>query len=308
MAARGTAGGSKQRGARPPGAGEDGDHRVWAHAPAPGTVPATPRWRGRGPAPAPSPGTAAPRGREETEAAAAGGRRRWWGSVGETGWRGQSLAGGAGPSTAPLSPGRRGAPACPPRHRAPTAHRRRLPSASSAPSRLCGGGGGGARGLSPARRGPAAGRPAAGCPGGAPRPPPPPPAGTPSPCGAVPCRRWSRSPGTRRSPRPPASPATAAACGRCCCRPPSPPAAGQTGGQAAPGTPPRPPDARVSATPDGVPPRRAPAACWGGRGKGGQSRAVGTGGPRPRPAGRRSPWRAPGRAGLGDRCGTMPAN
>lgn len=212
---------------------------MWAHAPAPGTVPATPPWRGRGPAPAPTPAPLHRVAGEETEVAVAGGtRRRWWGSVGETGWRGQSLAGGAGPSTAPLSPGRRGAPACPPRHRPPTAHRRRLPSASSAPSRLCGGGGGGARGLSPARRGPAAGRPAAGCPGGAPRPPPPPPAGTPSPCGAVPCRRWSRSPGTRRSPRPPASPATAAACGRCCCRPPSPPAAGQTGGQAAPRDPP----------------------------------------------------------------------
>lgn len=41
------------------------------------------------------------------------GRGRWRGVLDRTGWRGQSLAGGAGPSVAPLSPGRRGAPASP---------------------------------------------------------------------------------------------------------------------------------------------------------------------------------------------------
>lgn len=51
---------------------------------------------------------------EETEPAVADGRRRSWGSVGKTGRWDQSLTGGVGPSMAPLSPGWRGAPACPP--------------------------------------------------------------------------------------------------------------------------------------------------------------------------------------------------
>ena len=114
--ARGTAGGSKQGGTCPHGASGDGDHHVWADAPAPGMVPAMPPWRGHGPAPTRSPGTAAPHGwgrsragggRREEEVVGVGGQE---GAVGPVSGRGHGtldssaesgVAGGSGVPPAP---------------------------------------------------------------------------------------------------------------------------------------------------------------------------------------------------------------
>lgn len=136
---------------RPPAQGRgDGDHHVWAPGLAPGTAPAmmlVPMDKS-GSRTTPSPGTAVPRGWGETRGAL------WGGEVvrgaGQDGVMGPVSGRGCGTLDGSAESGAEGSSGVP-AHRPPTARRRCLPSASSAPSRLCGGDGGGVRGLSPAR-------------------------------------------------------------------------------------------------------------------------------------------------------------
>lgn len=110
--------------------------------------PCTPGADSSGSRPAPGPGPAVPRGGGETGGAP--GDREVAREAGQDGVVGPVSGRGCGTLDGSAESGAEGGSGVPPQ-RPPTAHRRRLPSASSAPSRLCGGGGGDVRGPSPAR-------------------------------------------------------------------------------------------------------------------------------------------------------------
>lgn len=134
----------------PPAQGRgDGDHHSGHNALAPAQPqPCTPGADSSGSRPAPGPGPAVPRGGGETRGAP--GDREVAREAGQDGVVGPVSGRGCGTLDGSAESGAEGGSGVPPQ-RPPTAHRRRLPSASSAPSRLCGGGGGDVRGPSPAR-------------------------------------------------------------------------------------------------------------------------------------------------------------